>query len=369
MVKAVHDKSKKGSRRKKSGQSKWRERAKSLGKNLLFAVLCAAVYLSADALMGRTILRGINGEILNFVMILVMALLILLLPIRSWIMGVRDWPSLLLNAFIGWLAGVGLYYLSILVWLGSNYLIPNSEPYERKAVVCGMKAEQRYRQAAHNYVNLRFTDNGEWYRYDADFDEYKSLQPGDTCIVILRDGIWGYPAIGHLQPPEKSVSPQHDIKSLLNHLNERKKDKGIAYGQIVVERVAFCRTHGRIEADSLHAKTAGWRDRIISRFLKFIDGEKVHEGLDYCATYLNIRTEDARQISMDMVRFGDNGCSDKILRRFPENVFKAVDIPTEAPEKCLATRKDSTLIIVWCNLFADDKKVCETVKTILTAEK
>ncbi|GFI11294.1 hypothetical protein IMSAGC007_03767 [Lachnospiraceae bacterium] len=226
MAKAVHDKSKKGSRRKKkAGQSKWRERAKSLGKNLLFAVVCAAVYLSADALMGRTFLRGANGDILNFVMILVMALPVVLLPVRSWIMGVRDWPSLLLNAFIGWIAGVGLFYLSILVWLGTNFLIPRSEPYERKAVVYGMRAERRYRQAAHNYVNLRFTDNGEWYRYDADYDEYKNLQPGDTCIVTLRNGIWGYPTIRHLQPPEKSVSPQRDIKSLLNHLNERKTDR------------------------------------------------------------------------------------------------------------------------------------------------
>ena len=207
MVKAVHDKSKKGSRRKKNArQSKWRERAKSLGRNLLFAVTCAAVYLSADALMGRTILRGVNGDILNFVMILVMVLPILMLPVRSWIMGVRDRSSLLLNAFIGWIAGVGLFYLSITVWLGANYLIPRSEPYERKAVVYWMKAEQRYRQAAHNYVNLRFTDNGEWYRYDADYDEYKSLQPGDTCIVTLRDGIWGCPAIRHLQPPEKKTS-------------------------------------------------------------------------------------------------------------------------------------------------------------------
>ena len=150
MAKAVHDKSKRGSRRKKNaGQSRWRERAKSLGRNLLFAVTCAAVYLSADALMGRTILRGVNGDILNFVMILVMVLPILMLPVRSWIMGVRDRSSLLLNAFIGWIAGVGLFYLFITVWLGANYLIPRSEPYERKAVVYGMKAEQRYRQAEH----------------------------------------------------------------------------------------------------------------------------------------------------------------------------------------------------------------------------
>ncbi|PWB07997.1 hypothetical protein C5O25_05225 [Paramuribaculum intestinale] len=69
------------------------------------------------------------------------------------------------------------------------------------------------------------------------------------------------------------------------------------------------------------------------------------------------------------IRFRDKVYSGKILRHIPENYFTEIDIPSEAPEKCLATRKDSTLIIVWCNLFADDKKVCETVKTILTAEK
>ena len=225
MAKAVQNKGKKGSRRKKKAvQGKWRERAKSLGKNLLFGVSCAAVYLSADALIGRTILRGVNGDIINFVMIFVMVLPVLLLPIRSWVMGDRDGASLLLNALIGWIAGLGLFYLSITVWLGANYLIPRSEPYERKAVVCGMRAERRYRQAAHNYVNLRFADNGKWYQYDADYDEYKNLQPGDTCIVTLRDGLWGYPAIQHLQPPERIASPQRDIRSLLDLLNERKKD-------------------------------------------------------------------------------------------------------------------------------------------------
>lgn len=221
MVKAALDnKRKKGSSCKKNaGQRKWRERVWENVKIILFAVPCAALYLSADALLGCSIVRGVNDNIFW----LIMMLPVILLPIRSWVKGGKDWSSLLLNAFIGWLAGICLFYLSILVWLGANYLIPRSEPYERKAVVYGLKAEQRYRQAAHNYVNLRFTDNGEWYRYDADYDEYKSLQPGDTCIVTLRDGIWGYPAIRHLQPPEKSVSPQRDIKSLLNHLNERRK--------------------------------------------------------------------------------------------------------------------------------------------------
>jgi len=86
-----------------------------------------------------------------------------------------------------------------------------------------MRAEHRYRQAAHYYVSLRFTDNGEGYRYDASYDEYKSLQPGDSCIVTLRDGIWGYPVIQNLQPVEKSVSPHRNIKSLPDLLNEGKR--------------------------------------------------------------------------------------------------------------------------------------------------
>jgi len=226
MAKVGHDKRKKGSsRNKNASQRKWRERVWENVKIILFAVPCAALYLSADALLGCSIVRGVNDNIFW----LIMMLPVILLPIRSWVKGVKDWSSLLLNAFIGWLAGVVLVYLSIVVWLGPNYLISRSKPYERKAVVCGMREEQRYRQAAHNYISLRFTDNGERYRYDADQKEYDSLQPGDSCIVTLRDGIWGYPVIQNLQPAEKSTGLHHDIKSLLDHLTEPGKHKKSIY--------------------------------------------------------------------------------------------------------------------------------------------
>lgn len=42
-----------------------------------------------------------------------------------------------------------------------------------------------------------------------------------------------------------------------------------------------------------------------------------------------------------------------------------MDIPSETPEKCITFRNDSTLIIVWCNLFADSDKVYQTVKSFL----
>ncbi len=70
-----------------------------------------------------------------------------------------------------------------------------------------MREENRYRQAAHNYINLHFTDNGEWYKYDGSQKEYDCLQPGDTCIVTVRDGLWGYPVITNLQPTGKARNP------------------------------------------------------------------------------------------------------------------------------------------------------------------
>ncbi len=225
MAKAAHDKRKNGSRRKKkAGQRKWQDRVWENVKIALVALPYAAVYLSANALVGCTIVRG---EINENIFLLFIVLPVLLLPIRSWLSGIKDWSSLLFNAILGLFAGTALYYLSITVWLGSNYLISRSESYERKAVVYGMKTERRYRQAYHNYITLRFTDNGEWYRYDGDYKEYEAIQTGDTCIITIRDGVWGYSVIKNLQPAEKSSKLHRDIRSLLEFLKEGRGNKNI----------------------------------------------------------------------------------------------------------------------------------------------
>ena len=74
----------------------------------------------------------------------------------------------------------------------------------------------------HPYIMLRFTDDGQWYRYDGPDEEYERMQCGDTCIVTLSDGLWGYPVIRGLQPKEKSAAPPHDIRDLLNRMQKRK---------------------------------------------------------------------------------------------------------------------------------------------------
>lgn len=79
---------------------------------------------------------------------------------------------------------------------------------------------------------------------------------------------------------------------------------GTAFGYVITERVSFCCTQDKIEADSLDMKTAEWRGQVVSDFMKFIDGQKVngrHE--NYCETYCNILSEDSCRISIDMARY------------------------------------------------------------------
>lgn len=55
----------------------------------------------------------------------------------------------------------------------------------------------------------------------------------------------------------------------------------------------------------------------------------------------------------------------KWLNGIPDSTYIEPDIPAEAPEKCIAFRKSSTLVIVWCNLFADTDKIYEGLQNLL----
>lgn len=142
---------------------------------------------------------------------------------------------------------------------------------------------------------------------------------------------------------------------------------GSVSGHEVTEQAAFCRTSGRIGADSTTMRTAEWRDRIICDFLKSLGASSADiADTDYCDTYSCLTMEDSTRISIDCVTFADSG-NKQIgwLTGIPEKGYAYMDIPSEAPEKCIAFRKDSTLIIVWCNLFADSDKVYQTAKSFL----
>ena len=133
-------------------------------------------------------------------------------------------------------------------------------------------------------------------------------------------------------------------------------------GQEVTEQALFCRTSGRIEADSSDMRIAEWRDCIVCDFLKSLGTNSADiADTDYCDTYSSLTMEDSTWISIDCVTFSVSG--NKQIGRLadiPEKGYAYMDIPSEAPEKCIAFRKDSKLIIVWCNLFADSDKVYKT---------
>lgn len=142
---------------------------------------------------------------------------------------------------------------------------------------------------------------------------------------------------------------------------------GSVYGQEVTEQVSFCRTSGRFEADSSAMRTAEWRDRIVCDFLKSLGASPADiMDTDYCDTYSSLTMDDSTRISIDCVIFSDGG--NKQIGRLadiPEKGYADMNIPSEAPEKCITFRKDSTLVIVWCNLFADSDKAYQTAKSFL----
>lgn len=145
---------------------------------------------------------------------------------------------------------------------------------------------------------------------------------------------------------------------------------GSVSGQEVTKQAVFCRTDGKIEADSSAMMTAEWRNRVVCDFLRYAVPSADVTTIDYCDTYSGLMMEDSTSISIDRVTFSNSG--DKQIKWFadiPEKGYADIDIPSEAPEKCIAFRKDSTLIIVWCNLFADSDKIFNRVNEVLDMNK
>lgn len=142
---------------------------------------------------------------------------------------------------------------------------------------------------------------------------------------------------------------------------------GSAFGQEVLEQAMFCRTDGRIVvADSRIMRTAKWRDRIVHEFLKHAATPGDINSIDYCDSYRSVMMDDSTRVSVDCVTFpSGNEALAKWLNGIPESSYIEPDIPAEAPEKCIAFRKSSTLVIVWCNLFADSDKIFHRVNESL----
>ena len=140
---------------------------------------------------------------------------------------------------------------------------------------------------------------------------------------------------------------------------------GSMSGQEVTEQTVFCRINGRIEADSSAMMTAEWRNRVVCDF-----PSADATAIDYCDTYSGLMMDDSTCISIDRVTFPNSGDTQiKWFADIPEKGYADIDIPSEAPEKCIAFLRGSVLIIVWCDLFADSDKVLNIIDVPLKSER
>lgn len=140
---------------------------------------------------------------------------------------------------------------------------------------------------------------------------------------------------------------------------------GTTLGQDAKQRGEFCRTDGRIEANSTPIEIAEWRDRIVREFLNYAATPGDIDSIDYCDSYRSLMADDSSRVSVDCVTFPSCDMAlTKWLNDIPDSTYTEIDIPAEAPERCIVSRKESTLIIVWCYLFADSDKVYDMLKTI-----
>ncbi len=174
---------------------------------------------------------------------------------------------------------------------------------------------------------------------------------------------------------DNGISGKRDIRGILNLLHTEMDKQlrhiaiitmmilaasaGSAHGQEVLEQAVICRTESRIVAeDATMRPTAEWRNHIVHEFLKYAATPGDISSIDYCDSYRSVMMDDSTRISVDWVTFpsGDEALA-KWLNGIPDSTYVKIDIPAEAPEKCIAFRKETTLIIVWCNLFTDADEV------------
>lgn len=172
---------------------------------------------------------------------------------------------------------------------------------------------------------------------------------------------------------DNGIFGKRDIRGILNFLHTEMDiqlrhiaimillaaSAGSAHGQDVLEQSMFCRTEGRIVAEGVAMRqTAEWRDHIVHEFLKYAATPGDISLIDYCDSYRSVMMEDSTRISVDCVTFPSGGeALTKWLNGIPDSTYVEIDIPAEAPEKCIAFRKETTLVIVWCNLFTDADEV------------
>lgn len=177
---------KKKTPQKRNARSKKEERRKTWREHLFDIVLGLAVAAMFIVLswLGRRTISNIPVSALWGCVLATLFFVLVWAAFRKNL----DKGTFLIYLFVGFLGGIFLFIFLGTVFLGTNYLFPRSDPYQRKAVVYGKKETHRSRGFTSYYIKLGFYD-GRRYAWDGGYKEYDRFQQGDTCDVTLYKGI------------------------------------------------------------------------------------------------------------------------------------------------------------------------------------
>jgi len=183
---------KKKTPQKRNARSKKEERRKTWREHLFDIVLGLAVAAMFIVLswLGRRTISNIPVSALWGCVLATLFFVLVWAAFRKNL----DKGTFLIYLFVGFLGGIFLFIFLGTVFLGTNYLFPRSDPYQRKAVVYGKKETHRSRGFTSYYIKLGFYD-GRRYAWDGGYKEYDRFQQGDTCDVTLYKGLWGFEVI------------------------------------------------------------------------------------------------------------------------------------------------------------------------------
>lgn len=133
-------------------------------------------------------------------------------------------------------------------------------------------------------------------------------------------------------------------------------------------RTDFHYAGGVIETDSALMSIAENRHRMLTDFLVHTIGKDARLS-DYRDSFYAVNDSASGQFSIDLVCFP---ASDEPMKKWldglPTNDY-IMPVPSEAPEKCLVFRRADTLIIVWCNLFADPNEIMRLTEEYLQSRE
>ena len=171
---------KKKTPQKRNARSKKEERRKTWREHLFDIVLGLAVAAMFIVLswLGRRTISNIPVSALWGCVLATLFFVLVWAAFRKNL----DKGTFLIYLFVGFLGGIFLFIFLGTVFLGTNYLFPRSDPYQRKAVVYGKKETHRSRGFTSYYIKLGFYD-GRRYAWDGGYKEYDRFQQGDTCDV------------------------------------------------------------------------------------------------------------------------------------------------------------------------------------------